>query len=304
VGRARSERSGELVNAAYEILEEIQPCSVRAVCYRLFVAGVIESMATNETARVSRNLVWARENGVIPWEWIVDETRQAEKQATWANLKEFAEVAKRAYRRDRWDYQHVRVEVWSEKGTIRGTLGPVLKEYGVTLRVFHGFSSATSVNEIAEHSRDVSESSKRLVALYVGDYDPSGLCMSEKDLPERLERYGATVSINNGEFVQGTILKRIALLREDCYGLPSFDVDTKQGDSRYAWYRKHTGEDECWELDAMSPNDLRDRVELEIMNHIDREAWERTGLAEKAEQESLNKILGRWPGSISRQVEE
>jgi hypothetical protein len=38
-----------------------------------------------------------------------------------------------------------RVEVWSEKGTVRGVLDPVLKEYGVGFRVMHGFGSATSV---------------------------------------------------------------------------------------------------------------------------------------------------------------
>jgi hypothetical protein len=30
---------------------------------------------------------------------------------------------------------------------------------------------------------------KDFVALYVGDWDPSGLHMSEVDLPERLQRY-------------------------------------------------------------------------------------------------------------------
>ena len=39
----------------------------------------------------------------------------------------------------------MRVEVWSEKGTIRGVLKPVLDEYGVGFRVMHGFGSATEV---------------------------------------------------------------------------------------------------------------------------------------------------------------
>ena len=37
--------------------------------------------------------------------------------------------------------------VWSEKGTVRGVLQPVLDDYAVGFRVMHGFSSATTVIE-------------------------------------------------------------------------------------------------------------------------------------------------------------
>jgi hypothetical protein len=43
----------------------------------------------------------------------------------------------------------------------------------------HGFSSATVVHDIAD-DRDA----RPLTALYVGDWDPSGLYMSVLDLPE------------------------------------------------------------------------------------------------------------------------
>ena len=99
----------------------------------------------------------------------------------------------------------MRVEVWSEKGTIRGVLQPVLDKYGVGFRVMDGFASATAVNDIA-----ADDDGRDLIALYVGDYDPSGMYMSEKDLPERLERY-------DGGHV---ILKRIALTQEQLAGLP------------------------------------------------------------------------------------
>ena len=39
--------------------------------------------------------------------------------------------------------------MWSEKGTIRGVLKPVLDEYGVGFRVMHGFGSATEVHDVA-----------------------------------------------------------------------------------------------------------------------------------------------------------
>jgi hypothetical protein len=47
-------------------LSEIQPATVRAVCYKLFVGGLIKSMKKTETNKVSRALVLAREQDEIP----------------------------------------------------------------------------------------------------------------------------------------------------------------------------------------------------------------------------------------------
>jgi hypothetical protein len=81
--RGKAERSLALIDASYAILQEIQPATVRAVCYRLFTLGLIESMAKTCTNRVSTQLVDAREQGLIPWEWVVDETREVERAPTW-----------------------------------------------------------------------------------------------------------------------------------------------------------------------------------------------------------------------------
>jgi hypothetical protein len=74
-GRGKSPATLRLIAAARAILLEIQPASVRAVCYQLFIRELIPSMARKETNRISAQLTWAREQGWIPWEWIVDETR-------------------------------------------------------------------------------------------------------------------------------------------------------------------------------------------------------------------------------------
>lgn len=84
MGRGKAQRSLELIEASREILRQIQPATVRAICYQLFTRGLISSMDKNSTNRVSRQLVSARETGVIPWEWIVDENRDVEICSTWA----------------------------------------------------------------------------------------------------------------------------------------------------------------------------------------------------------------------------
>jgi hypothetical protein len=228
--------------------------------------------------RVYRLLKEAREEGIIPWHWIVDEAREFERTASWDDPAEFAEAASRQYRRDFWTTQPRRVEVWSEKGTVRGLLAPVLNKYGVGFRVMHGFSSATVVHDIADDG-----DGRVLVALYVGDYDPSGMYMSEIDLPKRLEKY-------EGGHV---LVWRIALRRPQLGGLPSFPASDKRQDPRYGWFVPLYG-DQCWEIDALDPNILRSLVEEAIKEEIEPDAWERLETVNRAERESLREVLTAW----------
>jgi hypothetical protein len=243
-------------------------------------------MSVGETQKASRLLVYDCENGIVTWEWIVDETRAPERVAAWGDLSEYGQAVVRSYRKDFWRRQSERIEVWSEKGTVRGVLAPVLDEFAVTFSVKHG--SATSVRNSAVETED---SDRPLIALYVGDWDSSGLCMSEKDLPERLERYGANVD-----------LRRIALIAGDIEygGLPSFPADTKSKDTRYRWFVENYGAD-CWELDAMPPPDLRQRVREEIIDLIDMATWEHCKKVETAELENLKAF--DWKRLFSDQSE-
>jgi hypothetical protein len=284
MSRGRSQRSKNLIEASYEILSEVQPATVRAVCYRLFAAKLIDSMAKSETNKISRLLTLARENDEIQGEWIVDETREAERISAWDNPQAFAGAVVSSYRRDYWSQQPTIVEVWSEKGTVRGTLAPILKRYGVTFRVMHGYSSATAIRQIADETAD-----EPLLPLYVGDWDPSGLHMSEVDLPRRLREYGANVN-----------LVRVALDRDDVAnsGLPHFAAADKRGDPRYRWFVKRYGQ-RCFELDALDPNVLRDRIERCIRATIDFDAWARCEAVEQAEHQSLVEVMENWGRGIA-----
>jgi hypothetical protein len=283
MSRGMGKRSTELVATAKEILSEIEPASVRALCYRLFVAGLIQDMGKSSTNSVSRLLRIAREVGDVPWEWIVDESRRAETVSLWANPDAIIGAAVKGYRRDYWQDQDYRVEVWSEKGTVRGTLGPVLDEYGVTFRVMHGYASATVVNDVAEMSV---ESDKPLIVLYVGDWDPSGLHMSAVDLPRRLTEYGAEYELH-----------RVALTRDDLMGLPNFEPETKRKDPRYSWFMKHI-KTKCYELDAMPPPELRSRVESHIRAFIDFGSWDHARMIERAEVDSMKDFHKSWRALI------
>jgi hypothetical protein len=235
-------------------------------------------MARADMQRVYRLLKQAREDGIIPWRWVVDETRERECVPTWDNPTHFADSVSKQYRRDFWKQQPVRVDVWSEKGTVRGVLAPVLVEYGVGFTPVGGFSSATKAHDLAEDY-----DGRPLILIYVGDWDPSGLCMSECDLPNRMEEY-------EGHHVE---IRRIALVESQLAGLPSFPASDKRKDSRYPWFVRNFG-DRCWELDALDPNVLRACVEQEIRSLIEPDAWQRCEAVNSAERDSLCEVLTKW----------
>jgi hypothetical protein len=161
---------------------------------------------------------------------------------------------------------------------VRGLLRPVLDKYAVGFNPVHGFTSATSAHDAAED-----DDGRDLILLYVGDFDPSGMYMSEEDLPTRFAKY-------DGNHIK---LKRIALTRRHVRTLPPFPASDKRKDSRYRWFCANYGT-QCWELDAMDPNALRDCVEREIKKLIEPVAWQRCVAVNAAEQESLKTILETW----------
>jgi hypothetical protein len=279
--RGRAHATLVLESAIVSIVHERHPITVRGVCYGLFTQGLIRDMSKNETQKVSRVMTDMRERGDLDWTLIVDGSRSVDRAGGWRNPSQMIDTMIRGYRRDYWQDQPTLVEVWSEKSTVQGVLDPVLSEFGVTFRVMKGFGSYTSVRQAAEDSLDIPDD-RQGVVLYIGDFDPSGLYMSQEDLPQRLARYGSQWSF-----------ERIAIQEPDTKHLPSFDADTKSGDARHAWYVKRYGR-KCWELDAMDPNNLRDRVREQIETRLDLRAWDHSIRIEQAEVESMRDLQNAW----------
>ncbi len=284
--RGLAQQTQDLIDAAASILADIQPATVRGVCYQLFNRKLIPDMSRNSTQRVSRILVQARERGIIPWEWIVDETRPVELVSSWSDPDRFMRDVIRSYRKDRWADQPYRVMVISEKGTVGGVLRPITEEYGVPFLVCHGFGSATALHDLAERS---ASDIRPLVILYVGDHDPSGRYMSDRDLAERLDRYDGDATI-----------ERVAVMKEQIedYDLLTFPAHEKKTDARHPWFVDRYGQT-CCELDALNPNDLRRVVENAILDHLDWDLWDRAEEIQDVEMTSISDFIRSWPGAAS-----
>jgi hypothetical protein len=127
-GRGKAQHSLDLIEAMHAAAQKANPITGRGVGYKLFTAGLIPSMDRNEMQRVYRLLKEAREEGKIPWDWIVDETREIERVGTWDDPAQYARCVAQSYRRDFWNQQPHRVQVWSEKGTVTRSLGAVFRQ--------------------------------------------------------------------------------------------------------------------------------------------------------------------------------
>ena len=82
----------------------------------------------------------------------------------------------------------------------------------------------------------------------------------DRSAAERLEAYSG----------RPIILKRCALTEEDILSLPA--NPTKSSDARSPCYVSKYG-DKCWELDALPPDVLKERVKKAIEAYIDFRQW-------------------------------
>src|SRR5215469_13438415 len=116
--RGLAPKSLELIRFARTLLAELHPMTLRQLHYAIFSAAKIEYDNTPaDYKRLGRATTKARRNyrayelagydrsvligsDIIPPDWIVDETREADVVTMWADVYGYLETVKRSYRRD------------------------------------------------------------------------------------------------------------------------------------------------------------------------------------------------------------
>src|SRR5687768_1575248 len=87
--------------ALFRIVYELAPCTVRQVFYQATVRGVIEKTEAGYN-KVQTLLVRMRRKGVIPFRWLVDNTRWQRKPRTYSSPSEAIEEIAKFYRKSLW----------------------------------------------------------------------------------------------------------------------------------------------------------------------------------------------------------
>ncbi len=266
---AKQERTLTIVNVAHKILTQHHPMTVRQIYYQLVSRQVIENNRAQYQA-VSNALVWARQEGIIPWEWIEDRLRRPRTVSMWDDLVDFGETILPAYRRNVWAGQASYVEVWLEKDALSGIFEDVLEPYGVTLNVGRGYDGWDSIHNASERFGNGEDG----VILYFGDFDPSGEDMV-RSLKERLGFFGCEPEI-----------VKCALTLDDVnrYNLPA-DF-TKATDTRQKGFIAKYG-DIAVELDALPVDVLIKRITDEVESRMNLNALAETKRIEETERTRL-----------------
>ena len=276
----------ELIPIVNEIFDQYDfALTVRQIYYRLISDpyNLFENTRSNYTG-FDRILTKAREEEEIDWTRIEDRTRQSiggegaiDSETPEEFLQAYVRTLKNCwsyYDKKMWLSQQNFIEVWVEKDALSSLVSQACKEYRVLVFPSRGFSSFTKVKEGIKRLYENTEiicggvddpiQNKATYVLHLADHDPSGLGMTQ-DLRNRFARYDAG-------FIQ---VERIGLNIDQVREFDLRPNPVKKADSRTAEYVQTFGND-CWELDALPPNELQKLIVTEIEGYIDEERWEAT----------------------------
>ena len=250
------------------VFDEVEPpMTVRQMFYQIETRGLV-TKTEQGYRQVAYQLLTMRRLGIIPYHFIADNTRWQRKPKTYASLADYLRRMQEDYRRSLWAEQAAYVEIWIEKDALAGVVSEVTRRWDVPLMVTRGFPSDSFVYEAAQNIREMG---KTAYLYYFGDFDPSGVCISN-NLQQKLYQW-----------VGGNaIFERVAVIAEQVKSLRLPTRPTKRTDTR-----AKTWQGESVELDAIPPNKLREMVEDCILQHIDTEAVRKIERIEELEKQTL-----------------
>jgi hypothetical protein len=274
----------------YDIVAEQHPVNVRQVYYQAVVRGLIAKTEAEYGNAISRLMLEMRRDGVLPYPWVVDNTRWVRRPRTYRGLADFIETHQTAYRRSVWAGRSDYCEVWCEKEALAGVIVDVTSEYDVPLMVSRGFASESYLYSAADAITDeLSEAgtAQRAHIYYFGDYDPSGLKISES-IERGLRKLCR--SLIQGFDDDMLVFERV-VVNEDtiaAHDLPSRPTKTKGNSHARDWPDGR----ESVELDAMPAPELRRLVRACIEQHIGDQELDVLREVERQERDQL-RIFGR-----------
>jgi hypothetical protein len=279
----------ELDTHLLAIVEEHKPIGVRGSFYRAEVMGLVPK-EERSVRLIGRRLLKLRRQGIIPYSWIVDESREVYGQNTYGNIGELSEDVPRIYRRDYWRDTGCWVQIWVEKRGLVGVIQPVVVErWRLNLCACAG---QPSESYLFRAGRDIEHRGVETYVYVLSDFDPAGhtifktLDRGTKDAPGGLSRFTGGIPV---------YVHKLALSQEQVceWNLPTRPA--KRSDPRAARFIQKHG-DLSVELDAIPPNDLRQLVDDAISQHLSQAILQARKAREALERAAIDSALdgARW----------
>jgi hypothetical protein len=309
IGNRRTDpraKRGEFLAAVLAILEDLKerkltPTSERHIHYKLLPIGPKTSKGVKgnvygtdphgDPDKLSKLLTDARSAGLIPHNWIADETRGEYVIYDSGTVGDYVAYETEDlfgnYVYNVHEDQPNHLELLVEKNTMYQLMSRhVAHPLRIPLTSGRGYSSFPVSCKIVDRFRDSGKD--RLVLITVCDHDPDGF-----NMPEALKKY---IQIDHGieaEVIRAAITTK--QIRE--FNLPPC-IEAKESSSRFKNYVKHTGMTDAWELDSLDPATLIKLVSDTCRSHMDIGAF---NAALERENEAEVK-LARLRAALAKQV--
>jgi hypothetical protein len=179
--RARGRPKGSLGRRAKEIRAEVHELTtqyvrmtVRQAFYKIEVAGIV-AKTEGGYRQVQQQLAAMRRAGDLDWGFIADGTRWMRKPDSYDSAEAYIQAVSRSYRRNLWQSQGVRLEVWLEKDALADIVMEATEKWDVPLMVSRGQSSLTFLHAAAEEATRAYEDAGVSTYVYaLFDYDAGG----------------------------------------------------------------------------------------------------------------------------------
>lgn len=277
-----------MIEQANEIIAEYEKAGFSLTLRQLYYQFVARGLLPNKQANYDRLgglLSDARLAGLVSWAAIEDRTRNLQGLNTVAGPAQAVKQARDGYRRDLWQDQPWRPEVWIEKEALVGVIGGICNTLRVDFFACKGYNSQSEQWRAGRRFGRYVQKGQRPIVFHLGDHDPSGLDMT-RDNRDRLSLFaGAPVMVQR-------LALNMAQVRQ--YNPPPNPA--KITDSRAAAYMAEHG-DESWELDALSPAVISDLIEQAVLKVRDESLWDAALAREATERDMLDNIIEELGGA-------
>ena len=276
----------ETVTAVNQVIGQYTiPLTLRQIYYRLVAGGLIPNRRSAYNG-LSAQLVRAREMGEVDERRINDRSRSIEDRA-FDSPTAFLEAAiytteSRFFYRY-WTTQDIYCEAWVEKDALSQVIAGAVEELNTIVAPSRGYSSYSYVRDAVRRFQKNRGEADHVVILHFADHDPSGLDMT-RDLQDRFNAYSRG-------FLFSVEVKRIALSFDQVQQYDLIPNPTKVTDSRAGGYMARYG-DECWELDAIEPDELVRLVhESAEVEGTDWDAWNELKDQDETERQEIRQAI-------------
>jgi len=276
----------QLDSQIYDVLREDHPQAVRHIFYRMTDPRLPEPVEKSEERgyrQVQDRCIKQRRSGRIPYGWITDASRRGYFTVTYDDATDFLRRTNSLYRANLWANADYYCEVWTESRSIAGVVQDDCEELAVSLYPAGGFTSISLAYEAAEFIND-DANGRKVVILYIGDYDPAGVLIDvalERELREHLD---PDIELD---------FRRIGITAEQ---VAEYDLPTKprKKSDRRALHIKETVEAE-----AMPARIMRELLRYEIEALLPPDALEVAKAYEQSEREQLERAA-KYLGKMKR----